>query len=277
MSRILRRLGRRMLRVAPAPLGSYLLRHYPRLAEDLPQGKDFLFSRYLERYRVTIDPTYPIERAMLANGYEPELLRFVAEHVPVGGYCLDVGANVGAIALALADRVGPAGRVYAFEPGPFLFERLVRNVRHNPSLRRILTPVNLGLSDRHTTLFWNEDQINRGNASLYQPTGTRVPVVPLDDFLADQPLPRLDFVKIDVEGMEYEVFRGGLETLRKHRPILYFETLRAFETFRGLPLFSRIEELLTGIGYVLYKPGGAGELVPTTSADLGPNTVALAA
>jgi FkbM family methyltransferase len=277
MGRVIRGLSRRFLRVAPPSWGAYLLRHFPRLANVLPAGKDFVFGRYLGRYRVAIDPTYPIERAMLYNGYEPELLRLIADRVPAGGYCLDVGANVGAIALALADRVGPTGRVYAFEPGPFLFERLVRNVRRNPGLGDVLTPVNLGVSDRPGELFWNEDPTNRGNASMYESTGTRVRVVPLDEFFAAHPLPRLDFVKIDVEGMEYEVLRGGRETLRQHRPMLYLETLREFEKIRGLPLFARIEELLSEIGYALYKPVGRGDLARTTSADLGHNTVALVA
>jgi FkbM family methyltransferase len=276
MGRVIRGLSRRFLRVAPPSWCSYLLRRIPQLADGLPRGEDFIFGRYLGRYRVAIDPTYPIERAMLRNGYDSELLRLIGDRVPAGGHCLDVGANVGAIALALADRVGPTGRVYAFEPGPFLFERLVRNVRRNPGLGNVLTPVNLGVSDRPGELFWNEDPTNRGNASLYGPSGTRVRVIPLDDFFAAHPLPRLDFVKVDVEGMEYEVIRGGRETLRKHRPLLYLETLREFEKIRGLPLFARIEELLSEIGYALYKPGVRGELVRTTSADLGHNTVALA-
>ncbi len=267
---------RSFLGTAPRPWGAYLAGRYPRLAPLLPGGRDHVV-RYLGRYRVAVDVRYPIERAMLAGHYEPDLLRLIRRLVPAGGFCLDVGANVGAIALALADRIGPSGRVFAFEPGPFLFERLAANVRRNPTLQDVLTLVNLGVSDRAATLFWNEDPRNPGNAGLRQPAGTAVAAVSLDDYFARSPLPRLDFAKIDVEGMEYEVLRGGRETWREHRPVLYFETLREFEVGRGYPVLAHIERFLAEIGYALYRPDAAGRLVRTTSADLGPNTAALPA
>jgi FkbM family methyltransferase len=226
---------------------------------------------------VAVDVKYPIERAMLSGNYEPELLRLIQRLVPAGGYCLDVGANVGAVSLALADRVGSAGRVFAFEPGPFLYGRLTANVARNPGLQQILSLVNLGVSDKPATLFWKEDANNPGNAGLLESSGTSVEVTSLDSYFAKNPIPRLDFVKIDVEGMEYEVLRGGRETWRKHRPILYFETLREFESIRGFPVLTHIERFLTELRYNLYRPDADGSLVPTNAAEAGSNTAALPA
>jgi FkbM family methyltransferase len=281
MSRWLRRLVKGPLcsffRAAPPAWGAFAVRRFPRLVACLPAGRDHLVGGYLGRYRVAVDVKYPIERAMLSGSYEPELIRLIRRFVPRGGYCVDVGANFGAVALALADQVGPGGRVFAFEPGPFLFGRLAANARRNPSLERTLNLVNLGLSDRPATLFWNEDAANPGNAGLLESAGTRVEVTSLDSYFAKQPIPRLDFVKIDVEGMEYEVLRGGRETWKKHRPVLYFETLREFESIRGFPVLTHIERLLAELDYNLYRPDAEGGLVPTTAAESGPNTAALPA
>ncbi len=268
---------RTVLAAVPAGWAASAARRFPRLAACLPAGRDHVVDGYLGRYRIAVDVGYPIERAMLAGRYEPELLRLIRNLVPAGGYCLDVGANVGAITLALADRVGPGGRVFAFEPGPFLFERLTANVRRNPGLDRVVTTINRGVADRPGTLYWNEDANNPGNAGLLDPSGTRVEVVAIDEFFGNDLLPRLDFVKIDVEGMEYEVLRGGRQTWRRHRPVLYFETLREFEAIRGFPVLAHIGQFLAGIGYVLHRPDAAGNLVRATADDLGPNTAALPA
>jgi FkbM family methyltransferase len=268
---------RSLLRLAPTTWAASAARRFPRLMSCLPPGRDHVVAGYLGRYRVAVDVKFPIERAMFAGSYEPELLGLIRRLVPAASWCLDVGANVGAVALALADQVGSSGRVFAFEPGPFLFERLAANVRRNPELERVLTLVNRGVSDQSGKLFWNEDANNPGNAGLLQSSGTRIEVVVLDDYFSQNPIPRLDFVKIDVEGMELEVLRGGRETWRRHQPVLYFETLREFEAIRGFPVFAHIERFLAEIGYTLYRPDVAAGLVPTTAANLGPNTAALPA
>jgi FkbM family methyltransferase len=251
------------------------VRRFPRLVSCLTPGRDYPFDGYLSRFRIAVDVHYPIERAMLAGRYEPELLGLIRRVVPVGGTCLDVGANVGAITLALADRVGRSGRVVAFEPGAFLFKRLEANIRRNPDLEDIVTSVNLGVSDRPSTLYWNEDANNPGNAGLLQSSGAQVEVVALDDYFSRNPIARLDFVKIDVEGMEYEVLRGGRETWRKFRPVLYFETLREFEAIRGFAVLSHIEHFLTSVGYSLHRPDDDGGLVRATATNWGANTAAL--
>jgi FkbM family methyltransferase len=265
------------LRATPAAVGAFAAGRFPRLGSCLPAGRDHIVGGYLGRYRVAVDVKYPIERAMLAGSYEPELLDLIRRYVPTGGYCVDVGANVGAVSLAMADQVGPAGQVFAFEPGPFLFGRLTANARRNPRLKPSLTLINLGLSDGPGKLYWNEDANNPGNAGLLERSGTRVEVTSLDSYFARNPIPRLDFVKIDVEGMEYEVLRGGRETWRTHRPVLYFETLREFESIRGFPVLSHIERLLAELRYNLYRPGADGALVRVTARDTGPNTAALPA
>jgi FkbM family methyltransferase len=262
------------------PLGARVTltkRLFPQLRRYLPYGREITIDDYLGELRVVLDMTYPIEREMLVNWYEPDAIAVIGALVGEGDVCLDIGANVGALTLAMARRIGPAGRVYAFEPGPLTYPRLARNVELNASIRGRVVPLQLGVADRAGTLYWNEEPDNRGNATLLHGSGAPVDVVSIDDFFADKPLPQLSFVKIDVEGMEYEVLRGGRSTWLAHRPLIYFETLRDFESARGLPLFEQIEAFLRSLGYSLFRVDEGRRLRHVTARTVEMYTLAVPA
>jgi FkbM family methyltransferase len=265
-----------LLRLLPDSVSGALIRRHTRLANCYPPGRDLLFDGYLGDLKVKVNTYYPIEHEMLAGRYDPITLDVIRRFVHRGHVCLDAGANVGAFTLALAKQAAPSGRVFAFEPGPFLVERLRRNLALNSPLERITTVVPMGLADIEGQLPWAENKAQPGNAGFMLDTVDEViPVTTVDAFFGQHPLERLDFVKIDVEGMEYEVLKGGLQTWQRFRPILYFETLPPFEQFRRLPLFTWIEKLLADIGYSLYKPCPDGSVLKTTYPDLLANTLAM--
>lgn len=166
-------------------------------------------------------------RVMTGNTYEEDTAYVIERFVKPGDVVLDVGANVGAIALLLAKKVAPSGKVYAFEPGLSNFNHLWKNLNLNPELKKVTLPINLGLSDCKGELSYVEDSRNRGNATLVniddknywstsflenyglKETIETVCLTTIDSFFNEYPLNRLDFIKIDVEGMEYNVLRGG--------------------------------------------------------------------
>lgn len=262
------------LSVLPEALTLPLLRCIPRLANCIPPGRIYHFGGYLGDLKVRIDTTFPIERQMLSGTYDPESCRVIRRFVLEGSVCCDIGANVGALALAMAQRAGTQGRVFAFEPGPPTFQKLQENVSLNEQFSGVIHPVNLGVADKPGHLFWNEDPENLGNAWLLRPAGTKVSVTTVDAFCSDQRLEKLDFVKIDVEGMEYEVLLGGVESWRRFRPVIYFETMRDYEKERGLPLFEQIESLLTDLGYQLFSLEGDRQ-IPVTAKTFATNTLAI--
>lgn len=266
------------MRLLPSRLLPGLVRTVPQLHVGLPEGRRLRINYYLDDFTVDIDTTYVIERAMLSGRYDPQTLSIINQMVRPGDFCMDIGANVGAIAFAIAKRTGTAGRILAFEPGALTFKRFSANLALNPAYRDTIVPIQAGLSDKEGTLFWHEHGNNRGNANLSgdaQGDGVQVPVTTVDKYFLDHPAQRLDFVKIDVESMEYEVIKGGLETWKKFKPVLYYETLADFEKFRGIPVFRLIEEMLKPIGYSFYKVEGRGTLRPAAYPDLSANTLAV--
>lgn len=270
LRRKLRPLIPTILKASPAPLAELLVHRSPRWAGHLPPGKEIQFNRYLDDCTVIVDALYPIEREMLTGAYDPPTLKIIDRFVRPGFVAFDVGANVGALTLAMAKA---GATVHAFEPGPPTFQRLERNVSLNPTLAGHITLCRVGLSDHVGVLKWAEDVNNRGNAGLLNTEGVSVPVTTLDDYCRENAVTRLDFIKVDVEGLEYEVFKGASSVLRDLRPALYFETRYEFAAVRGFNIFAEIEGLLRQHGYRLYKT--ADDITETTSADLSENTLAL--
>ncbi len=151
-----------------------------------------------------------------------------------GNHVIDAGAHVGVHTLAFARLVGPRGRVFAFEPQRLLHQTLAANVALN-SVCNVYTH-HMALGAKSGSL-WLADDVDYSRAANFggvrlaavsrraddERPRYRLPMVRLDDFY-DQP--RLDFLKIDVEGMEADVLRGAEGLIRRHRPIIYAENDR---------------------------------------------------
>lgn len=242
----------------------------------MPEGTRLIFPHYLGDIRVNIDTRYKVERIMWTGVYEPELIQYIDHHVRERSICLDIGGNVGAVSLALAKAVGPEGKVYAFEPAPPNYERFRANLNLNLSLAERIHLEHCGCSDQPGQLFWREEPGNPGNGFLGTEGSLAVDVVTLDEFFANRPLPRLDFCKVDVEGMELEVFRGARNLLLQHRPTLSFETLSRFRHAGDRDNFGELCDFLEGLGYTLHRHVSGTEWRPVSDRNLGDTTIAVA-
>jgi FkbM family methyltransferase len=194
---------RRQLRAAYHQL--LLLRSGSRgLRCDLPEGES-----------VRILPAYRFASWSLVE-YEA-----FKKAVRPGGVVLDIGANVGAYSLLFGQWVGPAGRVFAFEPATEAFAALSRHVHMN-RLDGVVSPQRLAISDRTATLEFSADSSQGTNRLLSEqeagggPAPIKVQAQTIDEFCAQHNL-RPDFIKIDVEGFELAALRGGRQTLRACR------------------------------------------------------------
>lgn len=168
------------------------------------------------------------------------------------GVILDIGANIGNHAVYFSSH---AAHVYSFEPNPRTFDLLSFNAK----MAGNVTPFNVGLGEREETLELNENPENMGASSIRYGAGADRPKVPiavkrLDDIALD--LPSINLVKIDVEGFEPYVLRGGQRTLEKHQPVVLLEQ-HAPEFVNGT---TDSIELLKEMGYRFcwHQPANAG-------------------
>lgn len=184
-------------------------------------------------FRFTCDDQYQIERHILANGeWEGHLRPLLDYFIKPGFVCVDAGANSGFHTLGMAQRVGSEGRVFAFEPSKRTLQRLKANVALNPELESRIQIFNLGLAHVRENQ-WVCPVGNEGNAYLsrrVEPTPSGSVELQPEECLVDCldaliPEGRVDFIKIDVEGMELEVLQGAVQTFKRCRPIVIYETL----------------------------------------------------
>jgi FkbM family methyltransferase len=153
-----------------------------------------------------------------------------------GDVVYDIGANIGWYSLLAARRVGPDGRVFAFEPGV----RNASNIEHNAAANRLtnLTVIPAAVSDQdgwarfldkgslESRLDKSDDeaQAERRAARAQRSLGeTLVPILSLDSWIAGAGQPPPNVIKIDIEGAEIGALRGMLQTLRSAGPTLIVE------------------------------------------------------
>lgn len=144
----------------------------------------------------------------------------------------DVGGWEGVFTCFFARAVGPNGQVVTFEPNPQCRKRILENVRLNQFENVRVLNVGLSSTSGTDTLVFTTQSLGVGSVQkeikqqlLAERGALRVEVEldTLDHQVLVQSLPRPDFVKIDVEGLEYEVLKGMAETIRLHKPKLYIE------------------------------------------------------
>jgi len=151
------------------------------------------------------------ERGALLNpDYNIEELRFLRAHLAQGGVFVDVGANVGTYALALARDVGAAGQVIAIEPHPVTHARLAFNNAASGYPQVKLVQAAAGAVDGELLIETDGDNLGAshivsGDAS---DKAIRVPSLRLLRILEQASVPRVDALKIDVEGYEDRVLTG---------------------------------------------------------------------
>ena len=144
----------------------------------------------------------------IQESYEALVWKSLMGAVRAGDVIVDVGAFIGLYTISLAKRVGHQGFVLAFEPEPANFEWLRRHVVLNHVGDRVKIS-RLAVGDQ-------EGEINfiSGKASqscVGKNGGNKVPITTLDQQLKNR---RVDLMKIDTEGYEEAVLRGGLHLLK---------------------------------------------------------------
>ena len=172
----------------------------------------------------------PQELKLWRGDHELTVQHAILAAVHPGAVVYDIGAHVGSIALGVARLVGPSGRVVAFEADPRNAECLTENASRN-HLMASLQVVQSAVWSYTTTEICFRCGRRRSHSGVE--TDGQSPVISggdvinvsaltLDDFLAKGgPAPQL--VKIDVEGGEYEVIRGGTNLFSKLRPLIIAE------------------------------------------------------
>lgn len=168
-------------------------------------------------------------RYALGQQFEPDVCEFFRKALKPGQVVFDVGANVGQFTLLAAKRVGASGYVHAFEPAPEEYRKLCANVSLNGFSNVLINRV--AICDR-----LGEAVLRTAGPGLgiYNSLGTplmssligdiSVPCTTLDCYVEARGVPKVDLLKVDVEGAELGVLRGAAHLLsRSDAPVIVCE------------------------------------------------------
>ena len=148
--------------------------------------------------------------------YELELQRLLVSNVRPGDVVFDIGANVGFFTLLSSMLVGATGRVVAFEPLP----RNLECLRKNLELNRVTNAVVIPAAVAETAGVGVLTELPSPSLARLGTEGRTVPLVALDELLAQGTVPSPSVMKIDVEGAESRVLRGAHALLSTRRPLV---------------------------------------------------------
>jgi FkbM family methyltransferase len=196
--------------IRPAPVAALLKRllNIQRVPVETPAGLLF------------IDPVSQLGLSLCRFGeYEPEMTQTVQNLLQEGSVFVDLGANEGYFSVVAARRVGPGGRVIAVEPQTRLIPVLEKNCAGN-GVRERVEIVNCAVSDQAgTSPFFLAADLNTGSSGLARHTRYPLPTemvhtTTLADLFGRLGLTRVDLLKVDIEGHEYEAILGSKQLFR---------------------------------------------------------------
>lgn len=158
------------------------------------------------------------------DDYEAPNVAFLKQHAPKNGVVLDVGAHIGLFSTIAAQCVGERGRVLAYEPTPSTFKLLNQTIRMNKLTGYVQGIAAAVGSETGEISFYVSDNAADNSNSLVAYKQDRalhtvtVPLTSIDQQVKHYELKRVDFIKIDVEGAEYDTLLGAWDTMEEFRP-----------------------------------------------------------
>jgi FkbM family methyltransferase len=205
------------------------------------------------------------------RAYEPLFYGAMARIVTEGMTVLDIGAHIGIFSLGAGQRVGPRGKVYAFEPAPESAAILARHIAFNGWQDRIeVVPTAASDTDGTVAFYTNgismSNSLGQANVEVLSPerpaagaVRLEVESLTLDRFCRDRRI-RPDLIKIDVEGAELRVLRGAREILKTLQPSVLCE-VHPDEMKNCGTSVPELNEFLSQVGYtstLLDRPNWMG-------------------
>lgn len=177
--------------------------------------------RIADNVRIRLSLADHLQRLMYMDILHHDWFPVLPALLRPGGVFLDVGANIGYFSLLAAGLVGPTGQVLALEPVPRTYELLSANIALNGFTHVKGECRALGASSGSLLLHIPPAEAHRDYlvTGIPMPSWSpiRVPCSTLDELLQNRDLTRIDLLKIDVEGFEPDVIRGGRSALASGR------------------------------------------------------------
>jgi FkbM family methyltransferase len=192
----------------------------------------------------------------LFGGFEVRTANLYKNYIKPGDIVLDIGANIGSHTLPMAQLARSRGRVIALEPTAYAFQKLQKNIALNPQTASCVTAKQVMLvaaADKTVMPEIYSSWPLEPQGSIHEVHGGELKSTAgaeaqtLDEIVASLNLAKVNFIKIDVDGHEFRVLSGAMNTLKKFHPVMIME-LEPHLYVTNPAEFDGIFTLLAGLG-----------------------------
>ena len=141
---------------------------------------------------------------------------------------IDIGANIGSVSLVMAKMFDDL-KIFAIEPTNYAFKKLSHNLNLNEELKKKVYLRQLFISNhKRPKSVWSSWNFEKSNEKHLKHSGTLKEIkqdsfLKLDEFIKEENLKDIDFIKLDVDGYELDVLNSGKEFFKNNRPIIFIE------------------------------------------------------
>jgi FkbM family methyltransferase len=187
--------------------------------------------------------------------FEPMVTASLCRYVKPGMTVIDIGANIGCHTLRFAKLIGRNGKVIAFEPMPWAISKLKRNMELNDLNNIVIEKVALSDVSTKRAIYFRSSWTLDDGSTPDSKASEEVEFITLDEYVDRNKLDKIDFIKLDVDGHEYKVVRGGMKSILKFKPIMIIEFGKYTLDEHGDSLESLID-VLSSAGYSFYSEKG---------------------
>lgn len=177
----------------------------------------------------------------------------LSSFIEKGDVIVDVGAFIGTHARAFSTLVAESGKVYAFEPNSFVYSYLEENASNSPIFNIETFPFALGSTDARMSIIGSTGS-NRGASYLGVAEDIGCQALAEVKQFDSLDLGKVDFIKIDVEGMEFGVLVGAQRTINMYQPTIFLETNSLESSFRILEWARQQSYLSYGVIHNAFNP-----------------------
>ena len=200
---------------------------YKQKGIDLGAERIIITKNGIKLNLIPNDPGISLELTRHAV-HEPVTTQIVFEKLKEGMTCVDAGGNIGYYATIESNKVGKSGKVIAIEPSPVNFGYLSKNLELQNQSNYEVHNFACGKDDGELSFLVHDisNMCKVVGKDTKIPEGMKVikiPVKKLDTFLDSIGVEKIDFLRMDIEGSELNLFEGAKKTIKKSKPMIQFE------------------------------------------------------
>ncbi len=178
------------------------------------------------KIKLRINLKKDVDRGIYFGTFEFENTFLFFDLIKKGDIIVDIGANIGFYSLLAASKLQDGGKVYSFEPSKFIINELKSNIEINNY--KNIEVFDFALSDSSGKKDFYRCEDDAYNSLLAKPMQKvvsidSVDVITLDDFIMMNNISKIDVIKIDAEGLDYEILKGAQQTIMNFKPIIFCE------------------------------------------------------